>query len=137
MLAPPKLVVGISVASGLLFISSLTQPAYYSNSRSGVRGVIPLLLGWLGGLSFFAARAWLANPFLFAAWILIALKSARLSLACGLMALLIASTFLAAREIPMDESGSSRPITGIGLGYWLWLASMAAAIAASALQLIK
>ena len=102
-------------ASGLLFISSLALPAFHS--ETGVVGLIPLLFGWLGLAVDSSSRAWVANPLLFIAWVLLALHKPRVAAGFALFALLFGLSFVVVRAVPLDESGIRRPITRIGIGY--------------------
>jgi len=48
-----------------------------------------------------------------------------MGLLLSLAALAIAVSFLSQREVMTDARGIVFPITGYGVGYWLWLSGMA------------
>ena len=107
-----------------LFIIALTQCAYCTTSicRPGYDAFIcGALLGFLMGGG---AITWLANPFLFIAWIS-AKKNPTLSLVASLAAALIALSFLFFHGVADDEAGHINSIISYKLGYWLWLSSAA------------
>jgi len=126
----------ILAASLVLFLLCLTQDGFVvdgDNPRAWSQAGYLLLLGWLGLLA--GIVAWLANPLLIAAWIAFALRSHRAALALGIAALLCALSFLAVDTVMVSEAPSFAKVTGLGLGYWLWIASMAVLAAGSALAL--
>lgn len=94
--------------------------------------------GWgilmMGGFVVYASLAnmtWLANPLLFLCWILLASSRWRAALVVGTVALGVAVSFLFQDEVLRSESGHLSRISGTAIGYWLWLASMAAACASA------
>jgi hypothetical protein len=117
-------------ASVLLFAASLALRAFHLDSDDGQNpwpGLGLLVMGWLG--LFTGVVAWLANPALAAAWILILFarrfdKSAVLAALCAVG---LALSFLLHRTLIRDEAGNLANITG----YWLWVASAATALLAS------
>jgi len=95
-------------------------------------GYLILLFGPLDLSASATNWTWLANPVLFGAWITLALGAKLRSVALGLAALalslaafVLAISFLFRREIVMDASGTLHLITGYGVGYWIWLSSIA------------
>jgi hypothetical protein len=91
-----------------------------------------LLFGPLGLLVSVTNWTWLANPFLFGAWLGLAIggklpsvTSGVAALALSLTALVIAVSFLFQRQIMTNEGGILFPITGYRIGYWIWLSSIA------------
>ena len=119
MISVPKLLLTLSV---IAFVFSLTQKAFYvSNDASGWSGVAALISGAVGVLGGYPA--WLANPFLFASWILSLLQKQMWVTVCAVVSAIFALSFLYHKEIIVDEGGSMAKISGYGLGYGLWLAA--------------
>jgi hypothetical protein len=118
----PKILLVISLG---LFVTCL---AYDSFCVEGNRwpGFGALLLG-LGGLLVPSPGnlTWLANPLLFASWIAVLNGSGKVAIRLSLAALAFSALFLVARTV-IGEKGPM-DITCLGPGYWLWLASIAAA----------
>jgi hypothetical protein len=77
--------------------------------------------------------AWLANPLLLVAWVLVFFGNRLFAAVLGCIALLLAFTFLASAQMPADINGASgtQEIVSYGAGYWLWLVSISAAIIAT------
>ena len=99
-------------------------------------GIALLLIGWLGLLD--GMLAWLANPMLALAWIAIWFPRLRfVSLACAVIALLFALSFLLHDDIMADEGGGRAAITEYHWGYWLWLGSIAAMVIGAAVAVSK
>lgn len=89
-----------------------------------------LLIGWLG--VFEGIVAWLANPALLLAWIFTLSRKRRVeAVICSLAALGLALSFLSVKEMDRDEAGHHAKIISYGLGYWLWIGSIATAYAGS------
>lgn len=120
-------------ASVVLFAASLPQDAYYGGAdrKPGI-GLLCLLFGWLELCHpTSAAMAWLANPALLLTWVFSFSPSLRrAAIGCGITSLCLSLSFLLHNEILADESGHYQRITGYGVGYWLWLASIATAVVA-------
>lgn len=120
--------------SVLLFVSSLTQYGYYvrrrNNPHDGARCVMLLLIGPFG--VFESVYAWLANPALLLAWSLVWFRPAAAA-GAGVAALALSLSFLLHHQIIVNEAGDYAKITGYGLGYWLWIGSIIAALAGSLL----
>ena len=97
-----------------------------------------LLFGWLMTDAGSANSTWFANPLLFVGWLGM-LKPFRrynpgkiIAALAGYAALALTVSFYFAETVVSNEGGIAQPITGYGLGYWLWVASAAAfAIAAT------
>jgi len=109
----------------LLFVIALTQPTYCSGSDCGGfgDGFVALMTGWLGilfvqGIYF----AWLANPFMIAAWFYIP-KLPKLATLFYLIASIICLCFLKGGEVSINAKGESAKITSFCSGYWLWTSS--------------
>jgi hypothetical protein len=119
------------VLSVVLFAASLLGNTFC------IQGVCKGLPGWtvltFGLLGFFLVPelpgyvSWFANPVLFCSWITLLIGFRIVSLCLTLSAVTLAAMPLFMRTIVIDASGNHRPITGVGLGYWLWLASIVAA----------
>ena len=89
-----------------------------------------LLTGWMGVLV--GIYAWLANPLVFAAWLLTARYRAQAVVLAGL-ALLFGMSFLSQHQIAVDEAGNVGFVHLDAIGYWCWLASFAVAAVGAAL----
>lgn len=111
-----------------------------------------LLLGWLGiywlgmELSFSPANmTWLANPVLFMAWMALYRKRNLRARCLSIIALLIGVFIFfdpkvntpASLDLSYRVTGEPPcQIAGYGIGYWLWLASMATACVAGLVGII-
>jgi hypothetical protein len=73
---------------------------------------------------FYGVFAWLANPLLLLSWILCLRGELRAALIISAAAVLFALSFLLHSTIVASEAPTYRAVTGYGVGYWLWLASM-------------
>lgn len=73
--------------------------------------------------------AWLANPMLGYAWILVLANRRRASLIFGLIALGLMLSALSIDEVPFGAKQSDVPILSWTSGYWLWVASAAILVA--------
>ena len=73
---------------------------------------------------FYGVLAWLANPLLLLSWILCLTDELRAAFIASAAALLLAMSFLLHSTIVASEAPTYEAVTGYGLGYWLWLASM-------------
>ena len=121
-----KISIGLSL---ILFLISLTQPAFYIDRREDPNAysdsLTLFLLGWtslLGGaiIPFFI---WFANPLYFVA-IILTIKSKSLGLYFALAATILAFIFSQLHTIMTSESGSTSVITSRGLGFKLWFISI-------------
>jgi len=82
-------------------------------------GLEALILGPLGLLV--GQSSWLANIFLWGAW-LVRKKPKTLPVVLAIFALIVAGGFLLGHTVVVVSSGEI-PFK-VGLGYWLWVASM-------------
>ena len=118
----------VTLISILLLIISLTQPAFYTASDSSDslnrHSVFIFFLGWSGFLGgAVESFLWFANPLYIYALILFVLNKKEAMLISA-AATILALSFLLLRTFIKDESGARTPITGYGLGYILWVASL-------------
>jgi hypothetical protein len=105
----------------VLFVISLLNDSYCTTQ--GCRtGLDAFISGAFAALSGGAALSWLANPFLFIAWVLL-LKNRKSAWIFGLAASIISLYFLRFNYVIEDEAGHYNMIVKITLGYWLWLSS--------------
>ncbi len=113
--------------SVLLFVISLTQPAFYidrSDYDAWSNPVGIIFIGWLGAIiGRGSALVWFANPLILTSWILI-LKSERIAIISGILAALLSISFLFFDEVVASEAPTYSLITEYKLGYWLWLSSI-------------
>ncbi|OXI16063.1 hypothetical protein CFB43_37155 [Burkholderia sp. AU15512] len=89
-----------------------------------------LLTGWMGVLA--GIYAWLANPLVFAAWLLTVKRHRAQAVVLAGLALLFGMSFLSQHQIAVDEAGNVEPVHLDAIGYWCWLASFAAAAVGAA-----
>jgi hypothetical protein len=123
--------------SCVLFVLSLFNECYFfdrAGEKKSGSGLLLLLIGWLG--VFQGIFAWLANPFLLVGWFLLVGRLPRAAAVCAFAATVCAGSFLLYKTILTDEAGNHSKITGYGMGYWLWLASAVALLAASFVAVI-
>jgi hypothetical protein len=103
----------------------------------GWRGWAVLLSGWreslMPGADPRVAFGWLANPLLWASWVLV-FRSA-----CGKAALLAALAVMLGAGVHFGTrivaNGVTLSLPHLGPGYWLWLAALIAALPAALLGL--
>jgi hypothetical protein len=110
--------------SCVLYVVALLNDGYYvegSNPEAWASAWGLLLMGWMG--LFSGVFAWLANPLLFVAWMLLALRLTQAATICTIGAILCIGSFLLHDSILIDEAGGRARILGYGAGYWLWLSS--------------
>lgn len=113
-----KIFLIISVA---LFIFSLTQKCYCTTTQCG-DSIMVFLLGWSALISGGAGIAWLANPLLILAWIMLN-KNLKFAMVLSVFAMLLSLSFLLFDSIVDNEGGGAHQITSYKAGYWLWVAS--------------
>jgi len=112
--------------SVLLFISSLTQNAYFikdGEESVGSFGLIAFLLGFFG-LSSGAGISWLANPCFFISFLQLKKENFKKAKIFSFISVLFGLSFMFFDEIIANEGGGKAKITGYDLGYWLWLSSL-------------
>ena len=126
----PLILIWVSLA---LYAISLTQDGFYisgPNPEAWSPGFALLLVGWLA--LFDGVVAWLANPALFASWLLFRRGKHAAAFISAMASLLLAASFLAHNEIMVSEAPTYETVISYGLGYGMWLAASAASIVASA-----
>ena len=118
----------------LLFFTSLFLPAFKPDADDTTFlseiGFYALLMGWFAILDS-GVICWLANPLLLLAWIRALNHRTRPKggLIASLLALIIAlSVFLYEPQDEWSNATPSVPLTGLGLGAYVWISSMAAAV---------
>ena len=122
-----KLKRGLLILSLLLFVASLTQPAFYIDREdydAWSNGFGLLVSGWAGALATDGgATAWFANPLILLAWILFS-KFEKTATVLAIGAAAFAISFLSVEQVISSEAPTYSKITEIKLGYWLWLYSI-------------
>ena len=120
----------ILILSIVIFLISLTQPAYYidrTDYDAYSNSFLLLIIGWtslfggLGGLALLLV--WFANPFIFLSWILSS-KNIKTSIIFGALASILSLSFLLFTEVISSEAPTYSAITEYKLGYWLWITSI-------------
>jgi hypothetical protein len=108
----------ISIA---LYALCLAFPAYYIGDAHEPQNSLSLLMmGWLGILD--GHFSWFANLFYLLA--LIKYKKPNVSAGFGLLALILALSFLTHARIIVSEAPSYKDIVGYGYGYFFWVAAI-------------
>lgn len=102
----------------------------------GWPGMGVLLMGGLGVAASPANATWLANPLIYLAWVMVLAAQPRAGLLAAVGALGLGILFLFCDGVMVSERGSLSTITGYARGYWLWLASQAAACAGAAAAMV-
>jgi len=116
----------ILVFSIMLFLSSLTKPAFYIEREdydAWSNSLILLGFGWSGALAGGAAIAWFANPLIFLSWVVL-FKNIKMSVIASIIATALAISFLFFDKVITSEEPSYSKITAYKAGYWLWLSSI-------------
>lgn len=125
----PRVALFLSVA---LYIACLFEDGFVccsSPSQGGTCGMSGIAALIWGAISFPTAFqypamvAWFANPILSYAWTCFLLGARTGAIVLALLAFALASSFMFVKTVP---GGTAQPseITGVALGYWLWLASI-------------
>lgn len=112
------------VASLVTFAACLPQDGFYIDGPSPEAWSSSwglLLIGWSG--IFSGTVAWLANPALFCAWILLIARQPGFSLLSAVIALAHMLSFLLQQTVITSTLPTYSQITGYGTGYWLWVCS--------------
>jgi hypothetical protein len=97
-------------------------------------GWAAMLFGAVGSLSvlgYLSMAAWWANPALLIAWIALFFGARHYAVLWSAVSLVLGLSFLLFHLLPIFRilpGGGMAPdgeVTGVGLGYWLWLTSIA------------
>ncbi len=126
-----RIAFALSVA---LFVASLFGEAYTCSGqtqgpRCGQDGIGALFWGSIMFAAIFgypSMLAWYANPVLLAACICLYERKRRTAMGLAALALVFGLSFLFVKTLPGGTSADTT-LTGVGAGYWVWLASMAMA----------
>lgn len=123
-------------ASVLLFLASMPLDSFcIPGTCSEWPSYALLFMGWLNLYAFpSAGYVWLANPALLLAWLFAFTGRKSLAVVLSLAALALSASFLRVPEVLVAEQQPPAPVVGYGAGYWLWLASCAAAFIGAALM---
>lgn len=117
------------VLSIVLYMLCFTQPALcISGNCNGWSPRSMLVLGILNFInlaSWGAGIAWLANPLLVLSWWLAWYFKYDKARNFGLAALLMALSLLITKGYVLAADEGPTPITGFGIGYWLWVGAIA------------
>jgi hypothetical protein len=120
-----KIIIALSL---MLFVMSLTQPAFYIDRKEDpnayCNSLVLFLLGWMSllGGAIVPFILWLANP-LYIVSILLILRKKIGALCTTWSSTILALIFWQLKSIMTSESGCYSHITGRGPGFYLWLAS--------------
>jgi hypothetical protein len=127
--------------SCFLYLVACSAPAidFLKNGEEPQRwyGFEAMLLGWQG--AFIGQLGWYANPVLLIACVLILFRRFVAAALFGSIAVAIAgnSWQLFHQEIPADEGNVNHlQVTAFGIGFYLWFASLIAAVVAPILAAI-
>jgi len=132
----PPLTIVCLLASVVLYLICLAPGAIcVAGSCRGWSGFFIAAFGWLevagiGRASFVVVTAWFANPAIWFAWALLMGRAYAAATGAGLLALLLALGYKLGTHVLVSESGGADAITGVGAGYWPWVASAGLACAA-------
>jgi len=106
---------------GAVHIASFGLPVFQVGGGRVIMGYEVALFGGFG--IFSGVMGWFANPFFWLGVLFLACGSIRTGSSLAVVGLLLALTTLLLKNLVVDESGSWRPITGHGPGFYVWLAS--------------
>ena len=109
----------------VLFVACLGFNSFCLEGTRFGPGFGPLLLGGLLVFGGLGNMTWLANPLLLFSWIAVLNGSRQVAIYLSLSALAVSAMFLLAGTVGVEKGPMD--ITCVGPGYWLWLASSAAA----------
>jgi hypothetical protein len=101
-----------------LFLASLVTGTLKADSGDGfLLGIICLLFGWGIHLS------WYANPLLFLSGTFLLAKWPRGAACSAAVAIALMLSALQIKDVYINEGGATRPVTGYGVGFYLWICS--------------
>ncbi|MGD1847443.1 MAG: hypothetical protein ACFB10_18800 [Salibacteraceae bacterium] len=98
------------------FVASLFLDAFCQGANTCRSGWECLLIGWMGGVSWFANPMWFISLLLY--------RKPLLGLLFALAGLGLALLFLIPREIILDEAGHTSRVAQYLAGYWCWTGAM-------------
>ena len=127
---------GLLFLSMALYLACLPMDAICLESCSDWPGYGVLMIGALGVTISLSNVAWLANPALFLSWYFIWRRKRVWAQMLAGIALVLAAAFMLMDTIVAGTSGMPSKVTGLALGYWFWLASIAAACGAAGILTI-
>ena len=118
----------------LVYVAALVQDEVFcvAGKCDDWPGYAVLLFGVLAVSDEPGNVAWVANPLAFVAWIAILIGRRLPALLLSAAALGAAASFMLAKTVVSNEAGIANPVTGLRLGYWLWLSSLAITCLAAA-----
>jgi hypothetical protein len=119
------------MVSLIVYLSSLCLPAYYVGSGGAFLGIFALVLGPIDLLAMHLP--WLANPLLVLSWWQLARGTAVKAMALSFLAIAAALVFWLGENQVQVATGSSASTYLLRSGYFVWLASIAVQLVASAL----
>jgi len=113
------------ILSVILFCISLTQDCFCTTKECW-GSLSTFFYGIFGLFTGGVALTWLANPILFASWIIMFVnnKSIKLPLIGGLISTMLSISFLLFDKIMHDEAGNYVDIISYKSGYWIWVTSI-------------
>jgi len=123
-----------TVISAIIFGISLFFPCFYTNDS--INGAAALFWGFMGMVAGGSNLCWLANPLLFGSWITSYFNNL-MSFLFSIFAFIISYSFYFATEIAVDEAGTPREITRLGIAYWLWLLSIFVMLISTSVKLYQ
>ena len=125
------LVIVFLAASAFMYVMCLPHQVVCTGGgcSGGWSGFFVAAFGWLeiigiGRASLLVVLSWYANPAVWTAWGLLFGRLYIGAAAAALIALILALGYRTGTHILVSESGGADAISGVGAGYWLWVASM-------------
>ena len=108
---------GLLVACCFFAISLFSSTLETGNGNGFLLGLVCLLFGWGSHLS------WYANPPLLLAGVFLLTKRPGAAAISAAVAIALMLTALQITETYVNEAGTKAPVTGYGLGFYLWIGS--------------
>jgi hypothetical protein len=129
----------VACVSVLLYAVLLYAVALVSAVLPGWQGWGVLLYGWRESLIPRAdprvAFGWLANPLIWASWVLVFRSAYGKAAVLATLATLLGLGVQFGTRIVVNESVAPLPMPRLGPGYWLWVAGLAVALLAALIGL--
>ncbi|MBD1584732.1 hypothetical protein [Pseudoalteromonas sp. S16_S37] len=104
--------------SAALYLVSLCLPALHFAQQSPLAGYSLLLWGWWGVVTL--DLAWFANPLFIIAFVHCYLERYKRAAIYSGVSLVLALSSFTAKQWFFNEGGGT-PITGLGIGYYVWI----------------